>query len=152
IANSENLQATVRQVRDSATEIAAGRPPQQLVSEAALIENSARWIAELSAKAPVVLVVDDLDTAGSALLHVIWQLAGVTTPKRVLVVGSARIDRMPVSELARTLSALQRRGLLDRIVLPELGTREIEELLDRMQVERFAELAEPLHELTGGNA
>ena len=117
-----------------------------------LIQSSARWIAELSAKAPVVLVVDDLDTAGYALLHVIWQLAVVDTPKRVLVIGSARPDRMPMSPLAQTLRVLDRHKLLRRISMPELGMREIQELLDRMHVERFADLAEPLHELTGGNA
>jgi len=152
VSNMPNVPGNVASVRRFSAEIAAGRPPQQVVREEDLIQGAARWIAELSAKAPVVLVVDDLDTAGYALLHVIWQLAVVDTPKRVLVVGSARPDRMPMSPLAQTLRVLDRHELLSRISMPELGTREIQELLDRMHVERFADLAEPLHELTGGNA
>ena len=152
VSNMPNVPSDVASVRRFAAEIASGRPPQQVVREEDLIQSAARWIAELSAKAPVVLVVDDLDTAGYALLHVIWQLAVVDTPKRVLVIGSARPDRMPMSPLAQTLRVLDRHKLLRRISMPELGMREIQELLDRMHVERFADLAEPLHELTGGNA
>src|SRR5260370_38887279 len=47
---------------------------------------------------------------------------------------------------------VERHKRLRRIQIPELGMREIQDLLDRMHVERFADLAEPLRELTGGNA
>ena len=52
-----------------------------------VLRDAARWIAALSAKAPVVLILDDLDSASTSVLHVIGQLATLSMPKRVLVVG-----------------------------------------------------------------
>ncbi len=99
----------------------------------------------------MVLVIDDLDDVGDALLHVIWQLSIVHIPRRVLVVASVRSDRQPTSLLARMLAELERRHLLHRIELPPFESLEIEQLLERMHVERIEELVSPLHDLTGGN-
>jgi len=151
IANLPEIPQDVTRVRAACKALAAGRRPQEVVREDALLQSAAQWIAALSSRAPVVLVVDDLDTAGSALLHVMWQLTTVRIPRRVLVVASARAESVMSSDLARTLAALEHRHLLRRIMLPALETGEIEEVLDRMQVANYEELAIPLHDLTGGN-
>jgi DNA-binding SARP family transcriptional activator len=140
----------VAAIRAACVTLASGQPAQQVVREDTLLQSSAPWIAALSAKAPVVLIVDDLDSAGSALLHVMWQLSTVRMPRRVLVVGSARDDRMSTG-LDRTLAALERRHLIDYVSLAPLDPGEIEEMLDRMHVANFTELAVSLHDLTGGN-
>jgi len=123
-----------------------------LIRDDDLVEGAGRWIAALSAKAPVVLLVDDIDTAGTELLRVIWQLATLTGPKRVLVIGSARpqADRSS-PPLARSLSALDRLEVIERVALPALTAADVDEMLDSMQGPHRAELAERLVALTGGN-
>jgi DNA-binding SARP family transcriptional activator len=143
--------ADMARVREVCRNLAAGMPPREVVREDALMQGAARWISALSGKNPVVLVVDDLDDVGDALLHVIWQLSILRTPRRVLVVGSVRSDRAPTPMRARALAALERRHLLQRIELAPLEPSEIEELLERMHVERIDDLVAPLYDLTGGN-
>ena len=93
------------------------------------------WIAALSAKAPVVVVVDDLDSASTSVLHVIGQLASLSMPKRVLVIGSVRAPFERTSpQLARLTAALERMGCVDRFALPPLDEGDIDELLERMRV------------------
>ena len=66
-----------------ASEWTSGRFPDEDV-----LRFVAPWIAGLSGKAPVIVVIDDLDNAGASVLHAIGQLASLSTPKRVLVIGS----------------------------------------------------------------
>jgi hypothetical protein len=151
VRNVPGVPQDAAQVREVCRGLAAGLPAQQVVRQDALMQGAARWIAALSGKLPVVLVVDDLDDVGDALLHVIWQLSTVHIPRRVLVVGSVRSDRAPTPMRSRTLAAMERRHLLQRIELAPLEPSEIEELLERMHVERVDELVAPLYDLTGGN-
>ncbi len=141
----------ISRVREIARSLAEGLPVAQVVPEDLLLQGVATWTAALSAKLPVVVIIDDIEDAGDALLHVIWQLSTVRVPRRVLVVTSVRSDRPPSSGLARTVAALGRRHLLQRIELRPLETGEIGELLERMHVEQVEQLVEPLHDLTGGN-
>ena len=75
-------------MRAVSASLVAGKPLQLMLRDEDLLAGGGRWIAALSAKAPVVLLVDDLDVAGAGLLHVIWQLAMLSSPKRVLVVAA----------------------------------------------------------------
>ena len=136
----------------TASELISGRPLEGLLRDEDLLRNTARWIAALSLKAPVVLLVDDLDLAGSALQHVIWQLASLSYPKRVLVVASARapVDQTSPS-LARIIPALERLGLVGRIDLPTFDADSISELLKQMHVAPHADLVDRLQEMTAGN-
>ncbi len=151
VANVPDAPRDVVRVREVSRAIAAGQSPQEVVREDALLRGAPRWIAAMSGKAPVVLIIDDLDDAGDALLHVIWQLSTVHIPRRVLVVTSVRSDRPQSTMLTRTLEALEQRHLLRRIELTALDTVEIGELLERMHVQRFEELVGPMHDLTAGN-
>jgi DNA-binding SARP family transcriptional activator len=143
----------VERVRAAATAVESGAPMTHFASDDDLLQGVAPWIAALSAKAPVVVIIDDLDTAGTSLLHVIWQLATLAMPKRVLIVGSAResFDVTSLTPLARTIAALDHFGMSDRIVLEPLEPASIEMLLERMRVFRSPDIARRLHELTAGN-
>lgn len=142
----------VAQLRAVASDLISGRPLEGLLRDEDLLRNMARCIAALSLKAPVVLLVDDLDLAGSALQHVIWQLASLSHPKRVLIVASARAPVEQTSpSLARIIPALERLGLVDRIDLPTFDADSISQLLKQMHVAPHVELVDRLQEMTAGN-
>jgi len=88
------------------------------------------------------------------VLHAIGQLATLSTPKRVLVIGSARTPtsmEQTSSLLDRLVAAFERVGWVDRIALEPLDARDIEELLERMRVAPRDGLAGRLYDLTTGN-
>ena len=70
------------------------------------------WIAHLSQRAPVLLLLDDIHRAGPALLLLLGALLVDDDPKRVLVVATARsgaADRSSrLEQLARSLDAAER--------------------------------------------
>ncbi len=139
-------------VRAVATALAAGEPLSGMLRDEDVLRGAARWIAALSAKAPVVVIVDDVDSASTSALHVIGQLASLSMPKRVLVIGSLRAPFERTSpQLARLTAALERMGCVDRFTLPPLDESDIDELLERMRVAPRDALVSRLHELTAGN-
>lgn len=147
-----DVPSDIARVRSVSESLVSGTPLRLMLRDEDLLAGGGRWIAALSAKAPVVLLVDDLDVAGTGLLHVIWQLAMLSSPKRVLVVGSARsTDNHTPSMLAGTLSMLNSRGLLHRITLPPLDEFEVAELLERMPDASGPGSAARLYEITGGS-
>jgi DNA-binding SARP family transcriptional activator len=147
-----DVPSDIAQVRSVSKSLVSGTPLRLMLRDEDLLAGGGRWIAALSAKAPVVLLVDDLDVAGTGLLHVIWQLAMLSSPKRVLVVGSVRApDNHTPSMLAGTLSMLDGRGLLHRMTLPPLDEFEVAELLERMPDAAHADGARRLYEVTGGS-
>jgi len=147
------LPSDIPVVREAVHALAAGEDLDPGVRDDDIKKFVAPWIAAMSAKAPVVLVLDDLETAGASLLDVIAQLASIEMPKRVLILGSTRggaDDAFP--HLTRVVTALEALGLVERIDLPPLAPHDIDELLARMRVEPRERLVDRLHQLTGGNA
>jgi DNA-binding SARP family transcriptional activator len=152
LASLPDVSAGVAQVRAVTSALVAGESIAGLIRDEEVLRGAARWIAALSAKAPVVVVVDDLDGAGTSVLHVIGQLASASMPKRVLVIGSVRAPVERTSpQLARLTAALERLGCVDHIALPPLDEGDIDELLKRMRVAPRAALVGRLQELTAGN-
>ena len=100
-----------------------------------------------------MLLVDDLDVAGAGMLHVIWQLAMLSSPKRVLVVASARVaDSQTAPMLARTLTSAPGAGrVLRRMTLPPLDELEVVELLERIPVAPDADGVDCLDQPAGGS-
>jgi DNA-binding SARP family transcriptional activator len=142
----------ITQVREITSALVAGESMSGVIRDEDVLRGAARWIAALSAKAPVVLVIDDLDSAGTSVLHVIGQLATLSMPKRVLVIGSLRAPFERTSpQLARLTAALEGFGCVDRVALPPLDERDIDELLERMRVAPRTALVGRLQELTAGN-
>jgi DNA-binding SARP family transcriptional activator len=152
-SNLSMPRSNVAQIHAVASALVAGEPMAGLVRDEAVLRDAAQWIAALSMKAPVVVVVDDLDTASPAVLQVIAQLASLSMPKRVLVIGSLRSRVEWTSpHLARIAGALETSGCVVRVELPPLSDHDIDELLTRMRVAPRAALVARLGELTGGNA
>ncbi|HEY5170808.1 MAG TPA: BTAD domain-containing putative transcriptional regulator [Acidimicrobiia bacterium] len=150
--NLAGVAPDVATMREVASALVAGDPMDGLYRDEDVLRDAARWIAALSAKAPVVLMFDDLDGASTSVLHVIGQLATLSMPKRVLVVASVRSHfERSSAPVARMTETLERLGLVDRIALGPLNGSDIDDLLERMHVAPRAELARRLHELTAGN-
>jgi hypothetical protein len=146
------VSSDIGRLREVAAALVAGESMAGLLSDEEILERAARWIAALSAKAPVVVIADDLDSASPSVLHVIGQLATLSMPKRVLVVGSIRSPFEPTSpHLARLTATLDELGCIERIALPPLDECEIDELLKRMRVAPRGSLVGRLQELTAGN-
>jgi DNA-binding SARP family transcriptional activator len=147
-----DVRPDIARLREVASALIAGESMDGLLSDEVILRRAARWIAALSGKAPVVVIADDLDGASPSVLHVIGQLASLSMPKRVLVVGSVRSpfeERSP--HLARLIATLEARGCADRIELPPLEERDIDQLLERMRIAPRTAIAGRLQELTAGN-
>ncbi len=91
------------------------------------------WIGALSQRAPVMLLLDDIHRAGTALLLLLGEMFVDQEPKRVLVLATARsggADRS--SRLEQLARSLQKRGELDRFELGGLGSDQVERLLNEL--------------------
>jgi len=64
----------IPQVRETINALATG---DERVPDDDIKKFAAPWIAALSAKAPVIVMIDDLETAGASLLDVITQLSSL---------------------------------------------------------------------------
>jgi DNA-binding SARP family transcriptional activator len=147
-----DVPADIAQIRAVASALVAGESMRGILRDEDVLRGAARWIAALSAKAPVVVVIDDIDIAGTSALHVVGQLASLSMPKRVLVIGTLRAPFERTSpQLTRLSAALEQSGCVDRLVLPPLDESDIDELLGRMRVAPRETLVRRLQELTAGN-
>jgi DNA-binding SARP family transcriptional activator len=110
------------------------------------------WIAALSQRAPVILLLDDIHRAGPALLVLLGALLVDEEPKRVLVLATARSDAADRSsrleQLARILEA---RGVLDRIELKGLTLDSVGRMLAELSIPDASELAPQLTLATRGH-
>jgi DNA-binding SARP family transcriptional activator len=139
-------------VRAVTTALNAGEPIGDVTRDARILQYAARWIAALSVKAPVILVIDDLEAASASLLHVVAQLGVMSMPNRVLVVASAREHvNHAFPQLARLVTAFERLDIVERITLRPLEPRDIDEILERMRVSPRSRIVDRLYELTSGN-
>jgi len=110
------------------------------------------WISALSQRAPVFLLVDDIDRAGAALLLLVGAALVDDEPKRVLLVATARSDSADrSSRLDRLLWSLERRDLVDRIELGGIAPAFVERLLDELERPDAATLAAELSLITRGH-
>ncbi|WP_116951992.1 BTAD domain-containing putative transcriptional regulator [Jiangella endophytica] len=117
-----------------------------------LFESTVAVIGQVSARRPVVLVVDDLQWADVASLQLFGHLAA-RLPDGVVIVGALR-DRAPVpgSDLSRMLAATSRLPHHRRIRLGPLGPSEVTELLRRETgQDPVPEVASSIHARTAGN-
>jgi len=152
VATIPNYSGDLPRLRNVASALVAGESVVGLIRDEDVLRDAGRWIAALSAKAPVVVIVDDLDSASTSVLHVIGQLMTLSMPRRVLVVGSVRAPFERSSpQLARMLAVLDRLGCVDRISLLPLDGTDIDDLLERMHVAPRQGLVRRLYELTAGN-
>ena len=159
MALTQTLKSAARRMTGEELRLTLGAAPalgsvsRSTNPEADILAEGAEWVAALSAKAPVVLLIDDLDRAGPTLLHLIGHLSAIETSKRVLVVASSRSPIAANAPLVdRLVVALERRGRVDRLMLRGLDEPDIDDLLRRMRIGPHDAIVARLHDLTGGNA
>jgi class 3 adenylate cyclase len=108
-------------------EIVAGLP-EPLRSDAEteryrLFDALAGWLSDVSAEAPVLLVLDDLHWAAKPTLLLLRHILRSSEPLRILVVGTYRDSEIgrghPLSDL---IAELRRDGEVERLVLSGLDT------------------------------
>ncbi|MGW3961505.1 BTAD domain-containing putative transcriptional regulator [Amycolatopsis sp. NPDC005003] len=117
-----------------------------------LFERVVAVLGQVSARRPVVLVIDDLQWADVASLRLFAHLAA-RMPRGVVVVGALR-DRAPAhrGEVTRTLAAAGRLPGHHRIRLGPLAEDEVAELLRRETGEDpDPDAARTIHARTAGN-
>jgi DNA-binding SARP family transcriptional activator len=117
-----------------------------------LRDGVASWLIALSRRAPVVLLLDDMQRAGPALLQFLGDLFLRPEDKRVLVLATARstmLDRS--SKFEQLLASLAGNGCVDRIEFSGLDQANIEWLLTQLGIARPAETAQRVYDHTGGH-
>ncbi|WP_433363096.1 ATP-binding protein [Actinoplanes sp. CA-142083] len=118
-----------------------------------LFEQAVALVGQVSARQPLLLVVDDIQWADIASLELFSHLAA-RLPAGTVVVGALR-DRAPAPrpEVARTLAAASRQPRHRRIRLGPLGPEEVAELVRRETGKApSVAAAREIHARTGGNA
>lgn len=115
-----------------------------------LFERVVAVIGQVSARRPVLLVIDDLQRADVASLRLFGHLAA-RMPRGTALVGALR-DRAPGSELSRTLAAASRVPGHRRLRLGPLDVAEVAELVRRETGKAPSEgAARTIHARTAGN-
>jgi DNA-binding SARP family transcriptional activator len=112
----------------------------------------ASWIAGLSQRAPVLLLLDDLHRAGPGLLMLLGALATSDEAQRILVLGTVRSDLdEPAPRLAQLVERLRRHESLDRIRLSSLGEIDIARLLEQFRAHEAEQWLPALVQATQGH-
>ncbi len=117
-----------------------------------LVDAVTSCLTQLSRRAPIVLLLDDLQRAGAALLFVIGHLMAADERPRILVLATARsAPTSRSSNLADLVAALEHRGRLERVHLEGLGVTSVERLLCRLGTREPTREARLLHRTTDGH-
>lgn len=131
---------------DEATQWAAhGAEPDRY----GLFQALVALVSGASARAPVLLVVDDLHWADEGSLLLLRHLVRAATGPLVVVVTFR--DTEAGDALAEHLALLAREVTLVRVILSGLGGAEVAELVERCRPGEGRELGRVVHEATGGN-
>jgi DNA-binding SARP family transcriptional activator len=119
---------------------------------ARLVSAVASCLTQLSRRAPIVLLLDDLQRSGAALLYVLGRLMVIEEQPRILVLATARSTTSSrSSSLADLAAALEQRGRLERIPLAGLEVTSVERLLCRLGAREPTAAAKLLHRVTNGH-
>jgi ABC-type oligopeptide transport system substrate-binding subunit/DNA-binding SARP family transcriptional activator len=133
-------------------EIAPAVAPDQ--ERAGLFEATARFLAELSSSAPLLLVLEDLQWASESTLQLLHYLVHHLAGQHLLMVGTFRPEGLapnqPVLDLRRRLT---RERLARSLRLGRISATDIEALVNEMSGvgEAIVPLARSLHRETEGN-
>jgi len=111
----------------------------------------------LSAKKPLILIIDDIHWADSASLSLLHYLARQVSSERILILATFRREETRTdskgqpNQLARVLLLMDREDLYEEIKLPNLGFDEIQRITESMLGDRvYPELVKKLTSDSGG--
>jgi tetratricopeptide (TPR) repeat protein len=118
-----------------------------------LFDAVAALLAEISARTPLVLVLDDLHWADRATLALLRHVVTAPRSASLLIVGTYRDAEVGAEHpLADLLADLRRERLFDRVLLPGLDADGVSELIaSHAGHEAPGTLVEAVHERTEGN-
>lgn len=92
-----------------------------------------RFLSDLAAKLPVLLVVDDLHAAHQGSVQLLHHLAHLATQRCWLIMGTYREeDVVPGSELQRMIASTARSGLTNHINLRRLARQDCDRLVEAL--------------------
>jgi ABC-type oligopeptide transport system substrate-binding subunit/DNA-binding SARP family transcriptional activator len=119
-----------------------------------LFEGVARFLASVSTKSALLLVLDDLHWVTESTLQMVHYLARNLAHRRVLIVGTLRPEAVgPQHSLAALRQQLEREGLVRLLDLAGLSEKALEAMVIEMSGsgDAVAPLARRLYEETEGN-
>lgn len=118
-----------------------------------LFDSTARFLRDVAAERPLLLVLDDLHAADEPSLLLLRFIAGEVVDARILVLGTYRdVDPTVRDPLASTLAELAREPVTQRIHLTGLTNGDVAHFIEALVgTTPRAELVEAIHEETEGN-
>jgi class 3 adenylate cyclase/pimeloyl-ACP methyl ester carboxylesterase len=118
-----------------------------------LFQSVASFLAGAAERAPVLLVLDDLNCANEDTLQLLRHLARAPEPSRLLVVGTCRESELRAAhQLSAVLAELRRERGYDRLELAGLGQDDVGVLIDAQSGRACPpEIARLIHDQTEGN-
>jgi DNA-binding SARP family transcriptional activator/tetratricopeptide (TPR) repeat protein len=146
------LARLVPELRRRAPELPAPLESEPETERYRLFEAVVGLMSEISATAPLLLVLDDLQWADRPTLLLLRHLARAPHPGRVLVLGAYRGTEARMGGFADALAELRRDRLVTQIEVPGLDESETAELVRlRTGGQPTASFCSALHEETEGN-
>jgi oligopeptide transport system substrate-binding protein len=151
LAEIARLVPEVLEKRPGIEDTPAIAPDQE---RARLFDATARFLAELSSSAPLLLVLEDLQWASESTLQLLHYLVHHLAGQRLLMVGTFRPEGLapshPVLDLRRRLT---REGLARLLGLGRISATDVEALVTEMSGvgELIVPFARRLHRETEGN-
>jgi DNA-binding SARP family transcriptional activator len=147
--NAETLAALAPEISER---LAAPRPPAiKDLSRDRLFDAVTSTLEAIAARRPLLLVIDDLHWADPASVLMLRHIARSRSERAVMVLAAYRPTE-PSPVLTEALADLGREKLFERIGLNGLDAADVTEMVSAIRGgEPEPELAEAIHEDTGGN-
>ena len=145
------LSRLVPELRRRVPDLAPAGPDQPETERYRLFEAVVGLLGAISSKAPILLVLDDLQWADRPTLLLLRHLARAIQPARLLTLIAYRSET-PEGGLADVIVDLRRDGLITQLEIGGLGERETAQLVRMRAGEAPSSvLARELHAITEGN-
>jgi DNA-binding SARP family transcriptional activator len=125
-----------------------------VIQQTQLFESINQFLIQLSTRAPILLVLEDLHWATDSVLQLLHYLARQLITQPLLIVGTLRPEAVaPAHPLATVGRRLDRDGLARRLQLERLSQAAVAQLIRQMSGDGAAAqtLAERLYQETEGN-
>jgi class 3 adenylate cyclase/tetratricopeptide (TPR) repeat protein len=147
------LARLVPALRDRLPDIPEPAPMQPDEERVRLLDAVAQFVIGLAARAPVVLVLDDLHWADAASVAVVRHVARFAPRHRLLLLGAYRDVEVTLQQpLTDTLGALPRETTYEHLALPGLDGTEVGQLLEAVADQEVpASLVTAITAETSGN-
>jgi tetratricopeptide (TPR) repeat protein len=146
------LARLIPELRRRAPELPLPSPAEPETDRYRLFEAVVGVLSSISARAPVLLVLDDLQWADRPTLLLLRHLARASDPARLLILGAYRATEATTESVADALAELRRERLISEIEVGGLSELETAELV-RLWTGEAPSLAfaHALHSETEGN-